>query len=336
MNRYADSLYRAFIQEALAAEIEMLEPPPPWPGKFGVVASRFLRYPLWMHRNMGDINHILDHSYAHLCRTSRGKTLVTVHDLAPLLYSRKLSFSGIIWRVSIQGIIKADKIIADSQFTADELTRIFRQVADITVIPLGVSEAFRPLPADERQHKRTLFTQQARPIILHVGNWQPRKNPMGILKALAVLRQRHIPLQLIQAGANPSREILAEIARMDLLDQVLFMGQVREDELVMLYNIADLLLFPSFYEGFGLPVLEAMACGTPVVTSNVASLPETAGEAAVLVNPADEQSIADGVATAISDKLLRERLIERGLQRASTYSWANTARQVYRQYQALK
>jgi len=336
MNRYAESLYLAFIQEALSADIDMFMPPDPWPGKFGVVASRFLRYPIWMRHNLGDINHILDHSYGHLCRVSRGKTLVTVHDLAPLLYNRTYGISRLIWRFSIQGIVRADKVITDSHFTANELTKLVRRLpSSVIAIPLGVSEAFKPMPTAERQALHTLNNPEKRPFILHVGNWQPRKNPKGILQTVKELKQRNLIVQLVQAGANPSRELLREIDQMDLLDQVFFMGHVSEQELVKLYNAADLLLFPSLYEGFGLPVLEAMACGTPVVTSNSTSLPETAGGAAVLVDPADIRAMADSVENVLVDQAIRDRLIEAGLTRARALSWRNTAHQVYREYQAL-
>ncbi|MCE5258560.1 MAG: glycosyltransferase family 4 protein [Chloroflexi bacterium] len=336
MDRYATSLYHAFIKEALAADIDMLEPPAPWPGRYGVIASRYLRYPGWMRRNHGDINHILDHSYAHLCRSGRGKTLVTVHDLAPMAYSRRLSVSGMTWRLSVQGIKRADLVITDSTFIADELTRVLGiPLTRITVIPLGVSGACKPLAPSARLKLRVTYNLGAGPLALHIGNWQSRKNPIGILTALKELQRRNVIVQLVQAGATPSREILQKIREWDLLDQVLFMGHVTEDELVELYNTADLLLFPSLYEGFGLPVLEAMACGTPVVTSDISSLPEVAGEAAVLVDPLDAKAIANGIERVLDDHVLRVRLIEIGLERAKAFSWENTAHQVFRQYETL-
>jgi len=166
------------------------------------------------------------------------------------------------------------------------------------------------------------------PYILFVGNLEPRKNLVRLIEAFGRLKARHtLPHQLIVAGKRGwlYRSIFEAVERLGLRDDVIFTGYVPAEDLPALYAMADLFAFPSLYEGFGLPVLEAMACGTPVLTARTGSLPEVAGEAAWYVDPLDVEALADGMARILTDPGTRADLVDRGLLQAKRFTWAKTA-----------
>lgn len=175
------------------------------------------------------------------------------------------------------------------------------------------------------------------PYILYVGSFDARKNLLGLLNAFSKLRQ-HLPAwKLVIVGARKwkSTPVFEVVQRLQLEEYVHFTGFVEEADLPALYNGADLFVFPSLYEGFGLPVLEAMACGIPVVTSNTSSLPEVAGDAALLVDPMDVEAIAAAMQQVLSDPGLAAELRRRGLEQASKFSWERTARETLAVYEKV-
>jgi glycosyltransferase involved in cell wall biosynthesis len=197
--------------------------------------------------------------------------------------------------------------------------------ARISVTHLGVDARFRPPDPEERA--AFLQRQQlVRPYILAVGTLEPRKNLPGLLRAYARLAPE-VPHDLVLVGAEGwlTGEIHATLEKLRLGGRVRMTGFVADDDLPHWYGGADLFAFASLYEGFGLPVVEAMACGVPVVTSNVSSLPEVAGDAAVLVDPADVDAIADGLRRVLTDTDLARRLRHSGLKRAARFTWEQTA-----------
>jgi glycosyltransferase involved in cell wall biosynthesis len=174
-----------------------------------------------------------------------------------------------------------------------------------------------------------------RPYILAVGNLQPRKNLLRLIEAFAqLITERRIPHQLVLAGKAKWREsdIHRTVRRLGIEDRIVFTGRVPDEDLACLLNGAELFVYPSLYEGFGLPVLEAMACGTPVVTSNCTSIPEVAGDAALLVDPYRVDELADAIHHVLSDESLRARLREKGLARSQMFSWRQTARKTWTAY----
>ncbi len=205
----------------------------------------------------------------------------------------------------------------------------------MTVVPNGVNPAFRPIPkADARATVRTRWGIDA-PFALFVGRVEPRKNPVRVLEAFALCRERVGPrLRLVIAGDKTwsARDVDATIARLGIGASVDQLGHIAIEELIALYNAAEMLVFPSLWEGFGLPIIEAMACDTPVVTANISSMPEVAGDAAVLVDPMDSGSIAKGMISIMTDPALRDRLRERGLHRAAQFTWDAAARQTIDAY----
>lgn len=223
---------------------------------------------------------------------------------------------------------RASQVITLSQFTRDELVGRYRlDPHRVSVIPLAAAPRFKP-EADE--HSRAAVSRLKLPesFVLAVGNLQPRKNLRRLLGAFATARRSGLEHGLVLAGQPGWRaqELLHTIDSLGLREVVMLTGYVSDDELVALYNLADAFAYPSLYEGFGLPVVEAMACGTPVLTSSTTCMPELAGDAALLVDPSDEDALAAGLLRLAGDTALRAQLHKRGLARAASYSWERTAR----------
>ncbi|MFO7740761.1 MAG: glycosyltransferase family 1 protein, partial [Anaerolineae bacterium] len=167
---------------------------------------------------------------------------------------------------------------------------------------------------------------------LFVGTLEPRKNLDRLIEAFSRIRPGDAKLVLVGGKGWLYEDLFGQVEALNLSDSVTFAGYVRSEELPLWYNAASAFAYPSLYEGFGMPVTEAQACGTPVLTSKTSSLPEAAGEAALLVDPYDVEAIADGLARILHDHTLREALRERGLTHARAFDWSRTARQTVRAY----
>lgn len=264
--------------------------------------------------------------------------VVTLHDLIPLLYPHTVSRRHhLLWRLMLNRMVeRADRIITVSKATADDLAGMVpRTAAKTRVIPLGVDPSFGNVA---REHVESLRRRLQLPsaYILFVGTLEPKKNVPGLLRAYDRLRKRRDVPPLVIAGQVGwlARPIFETVDQLRLGDSVRFVGFVSDRDLPALISGATLFAFPSIYEGFGLPVLEAMACGVPVVTSNRSSLPEVAAGAAVLVDPLNPDAIAAGMQAILEDGELARRLGALGRQRAESFSWERTARetlQVYRE-----
>ncbi len=297
-----------------------------------------MQYPGWAKHCQGDINHILDQSYGHLInRLDPLRTVITVHDIAPLRFpGRSLGISGFVWKLAWRGVLRAQHIIVVSQFSAQEaLPYLTNPDVSFYVVPQGTAPHFRPLPPSAFQTLRLRYVQPDTKLLLHVGSTHPRKNVSGILKAISLLRQVGTPVVFVQVGGMMSESLAQLIENLDLSDSVYFVGSVPEEELVAHYNAADLFIFPSLYEGFGMPVLEAMACGVPVLTSNVASLPEVAGDAAVLIEPQNPQALADAAQEILSSPDRIAELSSMGLDRAARFTWNVTAQKTLAVYRSV-
>jgi glycosyltransferase involved in cell wall biosynthesis len=201
------------------------------------------------------------------------------------------------------------------------------------VIPEAAGPAFHPQDAVAIEVVRRRYGLEG-PFLLSVGSLEPGKNRERLLQAFARLQARGLKHALVVAGQRAWRyEGEAPLARrLGLADSVRFLGHVPQADLPALYSAADLFVFPSLYEGFGLPALEALACGTPVVASNVSALPEVVGDAALQVSPLDVEALADAMERLLRDDRLRSDLRERGLERAAQFSWEKAARQTAEVY----
>lgn len=208
----------------------------------------------------------------------------------------------------------------------------------LAVVHLGVSPRFRPLPEDEKREFLRRRYNIHHPYLLFSGRWEPRKNLLRILEAFAAFkRESPSEVKLVLTGLRTwiAREADEIIARHGLQRDVIDLGKSPVDELPMLYGGAQALVFPSLWEGFGLPIVEAMACGTPVITSGISSMPEIAGPAALLVDPLSTTDIATAMHTIVSDDSLRATLSSRGLERARLFTWERTARQTLAAYRQI-
>lgn len=268
---------------------------------------------------------------AHVVPLAHPRTVVTIHDLGYRAFpgahpwrSRQYLDWSTRWSAAV-----ARRIIVPSAATARDLHAAYGTPHDkITVIPHGYHPRFRPLPANAVASGlvRLGLTQ---PYILVVGTLQPRKNLARTLAAFEQLCAQGLPHRLVLVGqrgwlADP---IFASIARQSspAYGRIDITGYLPDDDLPLVFNGASALAFPSLYEGFGLPALEAMACGTPVLTSNTTSLPEVVGDAALTVDPLDSNAIAEGLLRIVSDTALRAALRTRGLAQVQQFSWRRAA-----------
>lgn len=262
------------------------------------------------------------------------RTLLTVHDLSFVRVPETASPSlkAYLDVVVPRSVKAADHVLADSQATKDDLIALYGVAASkITVLLSGVDARFRRVedqPA--RGAVRQRYQIPARPYIFSVGTVQPRKNYARLIQALARLRAAGHDIDLVIAGGRGWLEdpIYAAIQVQKLSEHVHFIGFADDADLPALYSNAACVALPSLYEGFGLPVLEAMACGTPVVTSNLSSLPEVAGDAALLIDPLDVDALVHALERLLTDSALRERMITAGIQRAARFTWERSAAQL--------
>jgi glycosyltransferase involved in cell wall biosynthesis len=234
---------------------------------------------------------------------------------------------------------RADAIIAVSEHTRRDVTRLMGIPADrMTVIHGGVDQAFRPIEARaELERVRAEYDLPLR-FVLFFGTLEPRKNLVTLLEAYAALLQEDPALApLVVAGRKGWRyqESLRRIRDRGLTERVVLTDWVRDEDVPALLNLAQVLVFPSRYEGFGLPPLEAMACGTPVISSNAASLPEVVGDAGVLVEPLDAAALAAALRRVLQDEALRRELRAKGLRQASRFTWERAARETLAVYEGL-
>ncbi len=232
----------------------------------------------------------------------------------------------------------ASAIIVGSRSTAADLVDLFGVPPEkVEVIPYGVSEEFCPFALGEGPRDIESRYGIQRPFILSVGTIEPRKNFPALLRAFALSAGLRARYSLVLAGAVGwgHSEVIAITHSLGLADRVRVLGYVAREDLRALYCLADIFVYPSLYEGFGLPVLEAMACGTPVIASNRSSLPEVVGEAGVLVDPEDLGGIASAIERLVEDRALREAMRTRAIERAKLFSWETHARKSLGLYRRL-
>ncbi len=267
------------------------------------------------------------------------RSVITVHDLAFLLYPNFLTPQAARYYGQIDHAVRrADHIIAVSQSTKEDLIRLLG-VPDrkITVIHEAANPIYRPINRDEAWKKaKEHYPNLPEQFFLFVGTLEPRKNIPALLRAYSLMRQNyktdHVKLVLAGRPGWLFDKIFQLVQDLDLESHTFFLGRVPTEVLLYLYNSALALVHPAHYEGFGLPALEAMACGTPVITTRVSSLPEVVGDAALLVSPEDEEELAVQMWRILSDGDLRDKLRAKGLNRAASFSWEKTARETLEVY----
>ncbi len=270
------------------------------------------------------------------------RSVITVHDLAFLLYPNFLTPQAARYYGQIdRAVRRADHIIAVSQSTKEDLIRLLgAPERKITVIYEAANPIYRPVDREEAWNKaKEHYPNLPEQFFLFVGTLEPRKNIPALLKAYKLLQDDYKTDQtkLVLAGRQGwlFDEIFRLVQDLHLEPHTVFLGRVPTDVLLYLYNSAIALVHPAHYEGFGLPALEAMACGTPVITTNVSSLPEVVGDAAILVSPEDVEEMAVQMWRLLSDEELRKKLGAKGLSRAASFSWDKAARETLEIYRRV-
>jgi glycosyltransferase involved in cell wall biosynthesis len=313
-----------------------------WPERWMTILWHRLRAPVPVEWFTGplDVFHAPDFV---LPPVRRARRVVTVHDLAFLLYPdcADARLRDYLMSVVPRSVQSADFVVADSANTQNDVVCLLGADPGRTaVVPGGVESRFRPAPeASVAELRRSMGL--AKPFVLSIGMIEPRKNWQGLIRAYNHARARHdLPHQLVLAGARGWlwESIFEERERSPFRNDILFVGYVTDADLPTLYSAAEAFAFPSFYEGFGLPPLEAMACGTPVVVSDAASLPEVVGDAGLTVPADDVDALAEGLARVLLDDRLRASLRAAGLERAAGFTWEAAADRllaIYRQVLGL-
>lgn len=255
-------------------------------------------------------------------------TILTVNDVIPLLFPEHVSVRArwlFRWTMAL-ALRSATHVIAISRTTQGDLQTAFRIVSErVTVIPDAPDPVFYPRSAAETESVRRKYNLPEK-FVLYVGSNKPHKNLVRLMEAWSRLTSHGSRFTLAIAGVWDPRYPDARLRAERLgLRNVRWLGPVPEADLPALYTAATLFVFPSLYEGFGLPVLEAMACGVPVICSDTSSLPEVVGNAALLVDPADGQALASAIAGLLGDEARREAMKAKGLQQAAGFSWERTA-----------
>ena len=289
-----------------------------------------LRVPLPVEAITGPLDLFHSPDFA-LPPVRRARTVLTVHDLSFMRYPECSSSALLAYllRAVPRSVARADVILADSESTRRDLVELLHVAPErARVVYPGVEARF--VPQGDAPALGAMLARYGvrRPYILGLGTLQPRKNFVRLIRAYGLLRNRRdLPHQMVIGGGKGwlYEEIGETIAELGLEDHVRLIGFVADDDLPALYSAADIFAFPSLYEGFGLPVLEAMGCGTPVVTSTASSLPEVAGDAAILVDPHDVEALAEALGRLVDDDGLRNDLRLRGFERARRYTWRDAA-----------
>lgn len=280
------------------------------------------------------------HSPALMCPLACELPIVlTVLDT--YLVRSPLSFS--VWHRTLMKhlfpryVERADRIIAISQFTKNEILELFPHIPaeKVFVTWLGVHERFRIVSSEQNEALRRKYHLD-RPYILSVSTIEPRKNLKTLIRAFSRIKD-HIDHDLVLTGAYGwnSKDIYSLITDLKLNDRIKFTGYVDIGDLPAIYSMADLFIYPSLYEGFGLPPLEAMACGCPVITSNVASLPEVVGDAAETIDPLDIDALSYATEKLLHDAAARSLLVEKGLLRVKRFTWEQCARDTLSVYRTF-
>lgn len=346
MNRYTQELFAALGDARDNSRVITLEQPVqrrylsrvfdhPQARRLDSAWSRYVAYPRSLRGREAAVFHILDHGYAQLMWClDPDRTIVTCHDLIPLLAGE-----GVIpirvpatvvrtfrWRIAQMHNARA--VITDAHVTKTMIERYTSVRSErIVVVPLGVNSRFRPVTDAHSTTRATASVTGSARVVLQVATAGRYKNTRVLLEAFARMRRRLPDVVLVRIGVPfyPDEADLA--ATLGIVNSIRYLGIVDDSTLAAWYCAADVLVFPSLWEGFGWPPLEAMACGTPVVASNIPALAEVVGDAGILVPADDPSAVARATEDVLTDAALADSLRQKGLERASHYTWARTAAQ---------
>lgn len=316
----------------------------PWPGMLGSKSVNWVRWGRKLDFHPFHIVHATNQTLSFIVKHAVGPSVVTVHDIVEVLEPQAPK-AALLNRYLYSGITGATHLIAVSEHTKKTVCDYFNIPSRIiTVIPNGVGNEFYPIPDFEnsigfQELRRDLKLQDRHPIVLYVGSDHPRKNLSVALEAFAKLRDERSDAIFLKVGdpglLSGRAQTLVDIDRLDIRDSVHFVHSDTDENLNLLYNLADVLIYPSRFEGFGLPPLQAMAAGLPVVTSNATSLPEVVGDAALTHNPDDVDAFVHSLKKLTSDRTAAAEYRRRGINRAKTFSWKKAAGELAGVYEKI-
>ncbi len=337
MARYADAIEQRVRPWLSASDsLTSLELPNahlvPWRRRY---LDQYVRYGRFARVHAGDVNHVTDHGYGHLVRAlPPHRTIVTFHDAVPLKVPGASWRTRLSLRHSLRAMRQAAAIVCVSEAGRRDLHDVMDVPDDrVHVIPWGIDEMFRP-PADREDVRRRLRLSGL--TVLMVGHTQAYMNVDRMLRAFAMLVKRQgVDATLVKIGLPFTLAQQKLIMDLELNEHVSMVGRVDSVDLPAYYQAADVLLYAPLFAGFGLPPLEAFACGTPVVASNRGAIPEVVGDAALCVDALDEAALAAALADVLTERVLRRRLIEAGFARAGRFVWTDSARRLVALYRTV-
>ena len=284
-----------------------------------------------------NVKHVASQQFAYLLKSLKlDKSIITCYDLIPWAYENNHSS---FWKNNIEGLGKADKIITISEFSKSEIIKYVDYPDDkIEIVYPAVDHDIYYKTRDKNILKRLNISDSCK-IILYVGSEEPRQNVDMLINAFSELKKQLPEVKLIKIG-NPhlhgAREkILELIKKLNLQKDIIFMDYVPEEELPKWYNAADLVVYPCSYAGFGMPPLEAMACGTPVITSNTTSLPEVVGKEGIMVDPHKIPDLSSNMYDVLTDENLAKNMSIKGLKRSKMFNWEESAKKTVEIYEKM-
>ncbi|MGC8879272.1 MAG: glycosyltransferase family 4 protein [Anaerolineae bacterium] len=349
IGRYVASLARALIQLDEHPDVTLLVDPRAQSGRLSLPRLPTLSCPAspFSLRQQWLVPHVLHTARTHVYHSPYYlmpywpglPTVLTCHDIIPLLFPAYFTaWQRLVFHLTHRlALHAAEVVLAVSRTTRNDLVcHLGVATHKVVVIPLAADEHFQPWSSEKIERVRRTYGLPAR-YVLYVGSNKPHKNLVRLVEAWAAVAPHRRDLFLVVAGPWDARYPHArhKAEALGLQERVMFLGTAADEDLPGLYSGALCFVFPSLYEGFGLPVLEAMACGTPVACSNAASLPEVAGEAALLFDPHDIECIRDALMQLLGDVDLRNDFARRGRERAAVFSWQRTAAATAEQYARL-
>ena len=352
--RYALSVHNALRAQGM--DVALIHPRSPIPDRMARLARAanldssafFASYPLRVHLEGVSVCHLASQTLATLLLFQRlPPTVVTVHDIIPHLvrHSKALStyrepIHRLFDRIALWSLRRADALIAISQFTKQTLVDTLGYPAErIHVVYRAVDkDVFRPLAVLSAFRGKHGLDEDCRHV-LYVGSEDPRKNVDSLIRAFSLVRRQIPSAKLIKAGSAhyqaQRQKLLGLVAELELTECVRFLDHVPEEDLALLYNAADVFVLPSFYEGFGLPALEAMSCGTPVIASDRASLPEVVGKGGTLVDPDDVQELARRIVALLTEPDRHAQASQAAQEQATRFSMERQASETMAVYQEV-
>ncbi len=270
----------------------------------------------------------------------KSMNLITIHDLTPLLYpSTHIFFRKILNELLLPNTLKnASKIISVSNSTKKDLIKVLNIPEEkINVVHSGINKIFKKINKNSTENTLNKYSINF-PYILYVGTLEPRKNISSLIMSFYKLKKKNLANKLVIVGSKGWKysDIFTLAKKLKLSNDIIFTDYIPEDNLPAFYNGADLFVYPSLYEGFGFPPLEAMACGCPVITSNTSSLPEIVDDAAIMINPYNIDELTNQMQNVLKDENLKNLMIKKGLQRSKKFSWEKCAKETLTIYKSLE